>query len=448
MSHYHSADFEEMEDEYDMNEPVDDMEGEDEYQELVIRDSDAEDEDDADQLHKLSDTSAADARSGKDIQGIPWETIEVTRETYRQARLEQYKNYENIPNSGVAAMMACKSTEKGRTYYEFRRNTRSVKSTISHFQLRNLVWATSKHDVYLLLHYSVLHWSALNGVDTEIMDVHGHVAPSEKHPGSLLEGFLHTQISTMAVKDNLLVAGGFQGELICKHLDREGISFCCRTTYDDNAITNALEIFNTSSGALHFIASNNDCGVREYDMERYQLFKHFRFDWPVNHTSLSPDGKLVIIVGDDTDALLIDANSGKTIHSMKGHLDFSFASAWSPDGLTFATGNQDKTCRIWDARNLTESVHVLRGNVGAIRSIRFTSDGHFLSMAEAADFVHIFDTKSDYNKRQELDFFGEVSGMSFSPDTDTLYVGISDRTYGSLLQFGRLYNYSYLDSLL
>jgi hypothetical protein len=36
------------------------------------------------------------------------------------------------------------------------------------------------------------------------------------------------------------------------------------------------------SGALHFIASNNDCGVREYDMERYQLFKHFRFDWPVN----------------------------------------------------------------------------------------------------------------------------------------------------------------------
>ena len=36
------------------------------------------------------------------------------------------------------------------------------------------------------------------------------------------------------------------------------------------------------SGALHFIASNNDSGVREYDMERYQQYKHFRFDWPVN----------------------------------------------------------------------------------------------------------------------------------------------------------------------
>lgn len=38
----------------------------------------------------------------------------------------------------------------------------------------------------------------------------------QKHPGSLLEGFSQTQVSTLAVKDNLLVAGGFQGELICK----------------------------------------------------------------------------------------------------------------------------------------------------------------------------------------------------------------------------------------
>jgi hypothetical protein len=69
-------------------------------------------------------------------------------------------------------------------------------------------------------------------------------------------------------------------------------------------------------------------------------------------------------------------------------------------------------------------------------------------MAEPADFVHIFDVKSDYNRRQELDFFGEISGMSFSPDTDALFVGVWDRTYGSLLQFRRLYDNSYLDSML
>lgn len=52
------------------------------------------------QDNKITDTSAADARKGKDIQGIPWERLSISREKYRQTRLEQYKNYENIPYSG------------------------------------------------------------------------------------------------------------------------------------------------------------------------------------------------------------------------------------------------------------------------------------------------------------------------------------------------------------
>ncbi|RRT51620.1 hypothetical protein B296_00007113, partial [Ensete ventricosum] len=285
----------------------------------------------------------------------------------------------------------------------------------TNLQLRNLVCATSKHDVYLMSHYSVLHWSALNGEKYEVMNVSGHVAPCEvcsihllsyfnlslhkksrlwlqKHPGSLLEGFSQTQVSTLTVKDNLLVAGGFQGELICK------------------------------------------------------LCKHFRFQWPVNVSV-----KRISCVSSSCQLYenkVCDRWFLQTVHALRGHLDFSFASAWNPDGQTFATGNQDKTCRIWDIRNLSKSVSVLRGNLGAIRSIRFTSDGRFMAMAEPADFVHIFDVRSGYNKRQELDFFGEISGMSFSPDTEALFVGVWDRTYGSLLQYSRLRNYSYFDSLL
>ena len=136
------------------------------------------------------------------------------------------------------------------------------------------------------------------------------------------------------------------------------------------------------------------------------------------------------------------------IHELRGHLDYSFAAAWNPDGRTFATGNQDKTCRIWDARNLSKSVAVLGGNIGAIRSIRYTSDGKFLAMAEPADFIHIFDVGSGYGRKQELDFFGEIAGMSFSPDTEALFVGVNDRNYSSLLQYSRRRFYSYFDSAL
>ncbi|KAJ0502718.1 hypothetical protein HanHA300_Chr11g0416101 [Helianthus annuus] len=238
--------------------------------------------DDLFKLMKVTDTSATQARAGKDIQGIPWKRLSITRESYRRTRLEQYKNYQNIPSSGDAIDKEYKQTSKDGNYYEFFRNSRALKPTILHFQLRNLVWATSKHDVYFLSDYSIMHWSSLSQNSTEIVIFSGHVAPTEKHAGSLFEGFTKTQISTLAVKDDFLVVGGFQGELACKRLDTEGVSFCTRATNEGNVITNAIEIYNTLSGGMHFMASNNDHGVREYDMDGFQLVNHFHFPWPVN----------------------------------------------------------------------------------------------------------------------------------------------------------------------
>jgi hypothetical protein len=81
-------------------------------------------------------------------------------------------------------------------------------------QLRNLLWATSKHDVYLMQNYSVMHWSSLLQRGKEVLNVAGQLAPSQNVRGAM--PLSRVQISTMAVKGNLMVAGGFQGELICK----------------------------------------------------------------------------------------------------------------------------------------------------------------------------------------------------------------------------------------
>ncbi|WZZ29356.1 hypothetical protein YC2023_012757 [Brassica napus] len=125
-----------------------------------------------------------------DYSGIPWVMLSISREKYRQTRLQQYKNYENVPNSGESSEMVCKVIQKEEHFYDFWRNSRSIKSTILHFQLRNL----------------------------EVLNVHGHVDHPRNIQGvlDLLEGFTQTQVSTFAVKDDFLVAGGFQGELICK----------------------------------------------------------------------------------------------------------------------------------------------------------------------------------------------------------------------------------------
>ena len=54
-----------------------------------------------------------------------------------------------------------------------------LKTVVLALQLRNLVWSTSKHDVYLMSHYSIVHWSSLSCKKNEVLNVSGHVAPCE-----------------------------------------------------------------------------------------------------------------------------------------------------------------------------------------------------------------------------------------------------------------------------
>ncbi|KAL2503811.1 Transducin/WD40 repeat-like superfamily protein [Abeliophyllum distichum] len=98
---------------------------------------DSDFEDDFELSKPKTDTSALEARNGKDIQGIPWERLNFTREKYRESRLKQYKNYENLSRSHEDLEKGCKEVERGHKFYDFQFNTRLVKSTIVHFQIVN-----------------------------------------------------------------------------------------------------------------------------------------------------------------------------------------------------------------------------------------------------------------------------------------------------------------------
>ncbi|TVU37792.1 hypothetical protein EJB05_11127 [Eragrostis curvula] len=410
-----------------------------------------------------NDTSAVEYRNGKDMQGIPWERLNYSRDQYRQMRLKEYQNYESLPRpregldmvshtqcrlSAIEVIKECKQLDKSSMFYDFRFNTRLVKSTIVHFQLRDLVWATSKHDVYMPQNYSVMHWSSLLKRGKEVLNVADHVFPKQKVRGA--RPLSRMQISTMAVKNNIMVAGGFRGELICKYVDQPGVAFSTKVSGDDDSITNSVDVYESANGSTRVMAANNDCVVRVFETERFLQLHRFTMPWPVNNTSVSPDGKLLAVLGDSSDCLIADPQSGKEIATLRGHMDYSFASAWHPDGRVLATGNQDTTCRLWDVRNPSRSFAALKGRIGAVRGLRFSPDGRFLAAAEAADFVRVYDAGSGYAAAQEVDIFGEIAGVAFSPDdgAEALFVGVADRTYGSLIEFRRRRAYGYLDSYL
>jgi len=216
-----------------------------------------------------------------------------------------------------------------------------------------------------------------------------------------------------------------------------------RVTTSDNGITNGLELsggagrgsstlprvpdfgegetFSPSSpSTTTLFSASNDGFVRAFDVSTWQRTLLVDCGWAVNFATASPDGALLAAVGDDPEAVLLDprcrggggggdgsrsssvaplttsTTTGKSgVAALRGHLDFSFAAAWHPSGLLLATGNQDATSRVWDLRNTKESLHVLRSELGAVRSLRFSPDGALLAAAEPADFVKVYDVRGE-----------------------------------------------------
>ena len=283
-------------------------------------------------------------------------------------------------------------------YYRFAHNTRAVRSNFVHFQLRNLVWATSKNDAYVMSENRVVHWNAATRRATTALDLDGgggggltnhgrrddetrddarddgaRSARGEaffddddffsenetsdetsdgrlRDPGSargdggggsfaLSGNFPRIQVSTTCARDSLVAAGGFAGELVVLDVDT-GVSASTRVTRDDNGITNAVDFFSTPGGAEALVCSNNDKATRWYDIATMKCVARHEYPWAVNYTAVGRDGTLAAVVGDTKEAWVVDTRSGKLVQTCEGHLDFSFAAAWHPDGVRFATGNR------------------------------------------------------------------------------------------------------------
>lgn len=196
-------------------------------------------------------------------------------------------------------------------------------------------------------------------------------------------------ISTMSAGNGLLAAGGFHGQLIVQRIGDKTVTHEGFVTQNENGITNALEIFDEES-CSKILSSNNDSKVRVFNAETFAMEISHDFGWPVNYSTSCPlDRKLIAVVGDDLCGLVLDQTSNKVVAQLAEHQDYSFAAAWLPTDRILATGNQDLTTRIWDLRKPDSSVATLKGNMGAIRSLRYSPDGRYLAMAEPADFVQV-----------------------------------------------------------
>jgi len=310
------------------------------------------------------------------------------------------------------------------------------KPRLIHFQLRNLLGVVSRGDVFYAGNAKVLRTNPLTGSTVTTMDLSCSDSWSENQ----------IRISTLSActgQSGVVIAGCFHGEYAMKPLFAQASAkpITGVVTKNQSGITNHVQIVrNRHNNTPNAVFSSNDYHVRVLDCETLAFNAQHKYDWPVNCSVMSPDSRLRVVVGDHTDVLICDAERGSTQFVLPGHRDYGFAAAWSDDGYTIATGNQDETVRIWDARKLNETIKVLPAKMAGVRALRFSPLGYggkrVLAMAEPADIVQIVDATS-WDSMQQLEFWGEVGGIEFAPTGEEFFIANADKCVGGLMEFER-----------
>jgi WD40 repeat protein len=373
-----------------------------------------------------------DHYAGRDMQGIPWRVLRLNRVDYRSSR-----NAEWVDRSGLPSMpeqvkpLIQQPTEAPSPLYLFYCSTQKVVPSHYHFQLRHLVHSFSSASVLTMT----------NSHSIDLVNI-----PSNRSTDVF--SFLpnHPYVSFNVLDSRYLFCGGNAGELIVKDLNtKQSIYENMKITPSDNAICNAITFMNCSpaaasvSSSTQILVSNNNAFVRQYDFPTMAEVRDYKAPWAVNYSAACPmDGKLIAIAGDCNDIELVDTTSGLVVQRLVGHLDFSFTLSWHPlRPEVLATASQDHTARIWDLRQPRESALIMGATLAPFRSAQYSHDGRILALAESVDYLHFIDAAGNYQTKTTIDVFGEINGVSFSPDDNSLTMGVGDGQYGCLAQFHR-----------
>src|SRR5262245_5128398 len=100
----------------------------------------------------------------------------------------------------------------------------------------------------------------------------------------------------------------------------------------------------------------------------------------VRRAAFSPDGKLLVSVGEDKKVIVWDFARREVLKKFDDHTDWIISVAFSPDGKWFATASYDQTVIVWDAARL-EKAATLRGHREGVCAVAFSPDGRFLVSA-------------------------------------------------------------------
>ncbi|HLN26309.1 MAG TPA: sigma-70 family RNA polymerase sigma factor [Gemmataceae bacterium] len=155
-----------------------------------------------------------------------------------------------------------------------------------------------------------------------------------------------------------------------------------------------------------------------------------------NVVLFSPNGRMLAVGGNDCLIHVWDVATGRKLQQLRGHLGPIQGLAFSPDGLSLASGASgnppgmkggvatDSTLRLWDLQ--TGKSRPLPGPERSAQSVTFSPDGKSLAAGGSGTSIHLIDLATGKRKQERSGHEGRIFRVALSPDGSTLASGGED----------------------